>query len=406
MTVLAPFDASDLAATVERARALLDEGDVIAARLIAAAAYDQAKAAGSYAERFGAAERLVGKARQLQGDALLIEARAKMTLADEYDAAQAAGAAARRGRPKKNVADDDVFTAESAGLSRQEIHEARKLRDAERREPGIVARAIQARLDAGLEPTRTAVKRGIGTRSAPADERGLDFYPTPIEAVRALLAIEAFAPTVWEPACGNGAVSRPLEDAGYDVRLTDIADRGLADRHGECQEVADFLVSTPDGVTRDIVTNPPFGLVNAFIAHALRAHRPRKMAMLLNLNAMCGADNGDRIFWMEEWPPARILVFSRRLPMMHRDGWDGERAGSQMNTAWFIWEATGLQEYPYGRETRLIRVDWKKLVDAPALPPVAPPRRNEIADALIAAEAAKAVARRAGKRTPQQEHTS
>ena len=45
MNAPAPIvDASDLLAVVERARALLDEGDVLAARMLAAGAYDQAKA--------------------------------------------------------------------------------------------------------------------------------------------------------------------------------------------------------------------------------------------------------------------------------------------------------------------------------------------------------------------------
>ncbi len=59
MNVPAAHDASDIAAVVERARALLDEGDVIAARLLAAGAYDQAKAAAAFGARFDAAARLV-----------------------------------------------------------------------------------------------------------------------------------------------------------------------------------------------------------------------------------------------------------------------------------------------------------------------------------------------------------
>lgn len=361
-------DASDLPAVIERARALFDAGDVVNARLVAAVAYDGAKQAVSAARRFRLAGELVDKARRLQGDALLIEVRAKVRLADEYDAAQARGEAAKPGRPK-NLPDENVFTADEAGLSAKDIHEARKLRDAERGEPGLVERAIEARLAQGLEPSRASVQRGIGTRSASQAERGLDFYPTPIEAVRSLLALESFAPLIWEPSCGNGAISRPLEDAGYAVRLSDIADRGCHTTDGECQEVGDFLDSAADGVARDIVTNPPFGIVNDFIAHALREHRPRKMAMLLNLNAVCGIEDPNRVFWMEEWPPKRILVFARRLPMMHRDGWDGKRAGSQMNTAWFVWERSGDPVCPYGVNTVLRRVDWQDHVTAAPLPP-------------------------------------
>ena len=41
-------------------------------------------------------------------------------------------------------------------------------------------------------------------------ERGLDLYETPESAVEALLHAEALPLTVWEPACGCGAIVRML----------------------------------------------------------------------------------------------------------------------------------------------------------------------------------------------------
>jgi hypothetical protein len=35
---------------------------------------------------------------------------------------------------------------------------------------------------------------------------------------------------------------------------------------------------------------------------------------------------------------ARVHVFRKRLPMMHREGWEGRVANSGMAFAWFIWE--------------------------------------------------------------------
>ena len=362
------FDASGLAQVVERAKALLDDGDVIAARLLSSGAYDQAKAAAQFAERFGAADRLVKKARQLQGDALLIEARAKIRLAAEYDAAREAGKAAGKGRPKKadpeNVPDEKVFTQAEAGLSAKDIHEARKLAAAEGRSPGIVERAIAARLMAGLEPSRANLRAAVGTSTATNAERGNNLYETPVEATRTLLALERFSLRVREPACGRAAVVRPFEDAGYDVVLSDLVDYGTADRHGEVQAVVDFFDLEPDSDQPDIVTNPPYGAVlNRFVAHALRVHRPRKMALLLNLNFVCGFDDPERNFAMDENPPARIHVFTRRLPMMHRDGWDGPEASSRMNTAWFVWEAD--EDGNYVGPTMINRVDWADDQDAP-----------------------------------------
>lgn len=371
MNAPAVRDASDLAATVERARQLLDEGDVIAARMLATAAYDQARLAASYAERFGAAERLVEKARRLQGDALLIEARSKVQIADDYDAAQAAGVVRKPGQRGKAVSDENRFstpTAGEIGLSKADVHEARKIRDAERRSPGIVERAIAARLAAGLEPSRANLRAAVGTSSASAADRGNNLYETPPEAMATLLALERFKRLVLEPACGRGAIVRPLEAAGYDVRASDLVDYQTATADGVLQDVTDFMGSAPtDGhQLPDIVTNPPYGAdLNRFVAHALRVWKPQRMALLLNLNFVAGFDDPDRVLAMDECPPARIRVFTRRLPMMHRDGWDGPEASSRMNTAWFIWE---LREQEgggrgYGGPTILTRHDWMEFAE-------------------------------------------
>lgn len=388
-------DASDLVATVERAKALLDEGDVIAAKLLAARAYDDAKSAVALAERFSAGTGLVAKARRMQGEALLIEARAKILLADKWDEAQEAGQASK-GRPK-TLPTGKTFTAAEAGVTHKEIHEARKLRDAEAKEPGIVERAIAARLSAGLNPSRANLRVAVGTSSATAEERGRNFYETPIEATHALLVLERFEDEIWEPACGKGAISRALIAAGYDVHQSDIEDRGSVGQDGVIQNVVDFMetkrTAADDSVIQmdfkgrpDIVTNPPYGAdLNAFVAHALREHRPRKMAMLLNLNFVCGFDDPDRNFVMDEMRPARIHVFTRRLPMMHRDGWTGPEASSRMNTAWFVWEEPHERS---GRETVINRVDWQQLLQQkPRLP-----RRLE-----MATEHAKPAKRKAKK---------
>src|SRR5690606_18836489 len=111
----------------------------------------------------------------------------------------------------------DPATTKELGLSPKEIHEARKLRDAERGAPGIVERAIAARLAAALEPSRASLRHAIGTRTATKEERGNNLYETPREAMAALLALEDFAPRIWEPACGRGAIARELEAAGHEV---------------------------------------------------------------------------------------------------------------------------------------------------------------------------------------------
>lgn len=391
--------------------------EVLDARDKATLAYDAAKRAARIQKAKRAHDDIVAATHRAQADALEIEAAAKRRLADEYDAARPAGAE-KGGRPK-TVRDDNGFTAAEAGLTRTQIHDARQMRDAIAANPAVVRDALDDILARGDEPTRAALRRAIqpaakslglnrenlraavGTDTATNAERGNNLYETPPEAMRALLSLARFSPTVWEPACGKGAISRMLEDAGYEVLLSDLIDYGTHNRHGELQEVGDFLRTrrAADGIRGpwrgalpghpDIVTNPPYGTnLNAFVAHALREHRPRRMALLLNLNFLCGFDDPDRCFAMDECPPARIYVFTRRLPMMHRDGWDGPEASSRMNTAWFIWELReeGGEE-TYSGPTEILRIDWKVFENAKPCGPTD--------------QAAFAPAAKAGKASPQ-----
>src|SRR5690606_27282083 len=53
-----------------------------------------------------------------------------------------------------------------------------------------------------------------------------EFYPTPPQATRALLSQEEFDGSIWEPACGEGHISKVLVAAGYEVVSTDLIQRG------------------------------------------------------------------------------------------------------------------------------------------------------------------------------------
>ncbi|MUO84011.1 DNA translocase FtsK [Agrobacterium vitis] len=375
MNALAPItaDTSELVITIERARLAFDAGDVQAAFLLSSGAYEQAKAAGRYAEKVKASREMIDKARRMQADALKIESLCTVAMADAVDEAQTQGKLSRGGRPE-TVQGEDRFSLEDVGIDKRRLHEARHLRNAERAQPGFIDRVVEARVNEGLEPSRASIKtaagHAIGTKSRSQEERGVNAYFTHECAVATLLALESFSADVLEPACGDGGISRPMEAAGYTMELADIVDRGLANRHGELQRVEDFLQSRPSDLGRDIVTNPPYGkeILNRFVAHALRTHRPRKMALLLNLNFMCGCEDKDRIFAMEKCPPSRVYVFTRRLPMMHQEGWTGPEASSQMNTAWFVWEQNEDGSYGQGFP-QLIRIDWRKFEGVAALLP-------------------------------------
>lgn len=380
MQAVAARAVSRLPSLVKQAAAALARAEtaaeVLAASEAADAVYAEAKRQARLARAKDAHDELVAAAHRAQADALEIESLAKRRLADEYDAAQKRGEVGKQGQRTDIVpVGNKVATAADLGLTRKQVFDARQIRDAVASDPGVVRRVLDDMLANGDEPTRAAVKRvvldprranlraAVGTATATKEERGHNLYETPPEAMRVLLAWMRFAPNVWEPACGRGAISREMEAAGYDVSLSDLVDYGTATKHGECQDVQDFLATEARPDRPDIVTNPPYGgTLNAFVAHALRVHRPRKMALLLNLNFLCGFDDPDRCFAMDEHPPCRVIVFTRRLPMMHRDGWDGPEASSRMNCAWFVWEldeATDSYDAGGKRDTLLLRIDWK-----------------------------------------------
>jgi hypothetical protein len=172
----------------------------------------------------------------------------------------------------------------------------------------------------------------IAAQRAPLAERRDDLYETPECAVRALLAVESLPRgTVWEPACGPGAIVRALRAAGHEVYATDLVDYKSPDQDASG---VDFLMesSAPDSIG-SIITNPPFKLADDFVRHALllcpRVYMLLRLAFLESERRRVILDNG----WLR-----RVYVFRKRLPMMHRAGWNGPRASSALAFAWFCWD--------------------------------------------------------------------
>lgn len=138
--------------------------EVLEARDQAGLVYDAAKRAARLAKAKGAHDDLIAATYRTQADALAIEAQAKRRLADEYDAAQDRGdVVGKNDGAKKRLPDEKAFPATAAdiGLTHKQIHEARMIRDAEERDPGVVERTVNDAIDNGEEPTRAAVNRAI-----------------------------------------------------------------------------------------------------------------------------------------------------------------------------------------------------------------------------------------------------
>lgn len=173
-------------------------------------------------------------------------------------------------------------------------------------------------------PENKALKRAqslVGTSEGRAEN---DFYPTPPEAVEALLGVETFTGSLWEPACGDGAICKVFEQRGMPMLATDLINRGW----GEAPH--DFLTSpyTAD----NIITNPPFILAETFVRLSL-TRTTGKVAILGKLAFLEGAK---RRVMFESTPLARVHVFSKRITMW-RNG-EEKHSSSMMAFAWYVWE--------------------------------------------------------------------
>ncbi len=181
---------------------------------------------------------------------------------------------------------------------------------------------------------------------AKLEDRANDLYETPDVAVHALLQVEQLPLTLWEPACGNGRIVNVLRTAGHTVFASDLVDYGDPTHFYR----RDFLMEqkSPDGCEA-IVTNPPFKLAHQFVAHALELCP--KVVMLLRLAFL---ESERRCDILDNGTLARVFPFRKRLPMMHRDGWEGRKANSGMAFAWFVWD-----RHHQGPAT-IQRISWER----------------------------------------------
>lgn len=173
---------------------------------------------------------------------------------------------------------------------------------------------------------------------------GDDFYATPSWVTEALLQHIRFRGPIWEPCCGDGAMSAVLSRHGYAVVSTDIADRGFG------TSGVDFLAcrTVPDGC-RSLVTNPPYGdsglhagqsrsptaMLN-FLRHALMltSSVQGQLALLVRLQWIAGQRAAEV---MSTAPFAAVVVLTQRILWFER-GEDTKPA--QHHHAWVVFDHT------------------------------------------------------------------
>ena len=141
--------------------------------------------------------------------------------------------------------------------------------------------------------------RGTINRASDAEEN--DYYATDPHAVEVLLQFESFDNEVWEPACGEGHISKVLERHGYNVYSSDLIYRGYGD-----PESFDFLNETLENFEGDIITNPPYGIAEDFVKQALMSVKEgHKVAMFLRFTFL-GGQKRRKLF--DAFPPKTVYL--------------------------------------------------------------------------------------------------
>ena len=160
-----------------------------------------------------------------------------------------------------------------------------------------------------------------------------DFYPTPpryFDCFAHFIAMHDLV--VWEPACGEGHLSKRMRELGARVYSTDLINRGFG------TAPVDFLAATtaPRGVTA-IITNTPYGdMAEPFVRAALEHTKAvgGKVAMFLRTDWDTSSKDRPDLF---EGHPAYCM----KLIVTERPRWFAKKKGDKsprFSFAWYFWD--------------------------------------------------------------------
>jgi len=159
----------------------------------------------------------------------------------------------------------------------------------------------------------------LSQRASGYKRRRNDAYYTPPWVTEGLLPHIRIKPNmvVLDPADGAGHISSVFAAKGFKVQQSDIT-RGI-----------DFL-KTECCTAHAIVTNPPYGMAEQFIAHALGLTEPDGLvAMLLR----CDYDHAATRAYLFERPFAMRIALRRRIRWI-----EGSTGSPSFNHSWYVWD--------------------------------------------------------------------
>lgn len=157
-----------------------------------------------------------------------------------------------------------------------------------------------------------------------------DYYREPEWCVDALLTVEPIAPgtSVWDPSAGSGTIPRVLARHGIACAASDIVDRGCG------AVVADFFACEAGiACTECIVSNPPYGVAEAYARHALKIAGDR----VILITRLAWLESQTRAAFFAETPLARVWVSRRRISMPPGNS-EIKAKGGTVAYAWFVFQ--------------------------------------------------------------------
>lgn len=169
---------------------------------------------------------------------------------------------------------------------------------------------------------------GASNHAVDSDREENDFYATDPTTLTPLLQKEKLNHHIWECACGQGHLAKELIKNGYEVKSTDLINRGYG------VGGVDFL-SEKTKFDGDILTNPPYKYALEFVEHALELiNVGSKVIMFLKLQFLEGQERR-RLF--DTMQLKKVYVFSKRQ-MCVKNGEFTNSGCSAVAYCWFVWE--------------------------------------------------------------------
>lgn len=159
-----------------------------------------------------------------------------------------------------------------------------------------------------------------------------DFYatePKAIELALPYLINTGISKDLWENAVGKGHIANVLKKNGFNVRCSDIVDRGY-----ENTEVLNFL-DCNEKWNGDIITNPPFKLAENFVEKGFELiNDGNKLYYFLKIQFLEGIKRNEMY---KKYPLKYLLVYSARQKCAKDAEFDKYSATTQCY-CWFVFE--------------------------------------------------------------------